>query len=117
MYPEQASTFAPQVDSLMLFITAICVFFATAITLAIVIFFFKYHRKQPNAVGIPILGDSRLEAAWMIIPLILAMPMFGWGAVVYVDYRHAPLDTLDVSVIGKHWMRTIQHPHRLKQFN
>src|SRR5260370_8077249 len=98
MYGEQASNFAPQVDSLMLFITAICVFSATAITVAIVIFFFKYHRKQPNAVGIPILGDARLEAAWMIIPLILAMAMFGWAPVVYVAYPHPPPATLDCSV-------------------
>jgi len=98
-----ASNFAPHVDSLMLFYTAICVFFATAVTVAIVIFFFKFHRKQPNDVGVPIEGDSRLEAAWMIIPLILAMAMFSWGAVVYVDYRRAPQDTLDVYVIGKQW--------------
>src|SRR5260370_13230848 len=117
MYGEQASNFASQVDSLMFFITAICVFSAPAITVAIVIFFFKYHRKQPNAVGIPILGDARLEAAWMIIPLILAMAMFGWGAVVYVDYRHAPLDTLDVYVIGKQWMWKTQQPNGLKQIN
>ncbi len=65
-YPEQASNFAPQVDALMLFITAICVFFAAAITAVIVIFFFKFHRKQPNAVGIAFHGDSRLEAAWII---------------------------------------------------
>src|SRR5258708_73666 len=103
-YPEQASNFAPQVDALMLFITAICLFFAVAITAAIVIFFFKFHRKQPNAVGIAIHGDSRLEDAWMIIPFILAMAMFGWGAVVYVDYRHTPPDTLDSYVIGKQWM-------------
>ena len=90
IYPEQASNFAPNVDSLMLFITAICLFFAVAVTVAIVIFFFKFHRKAPNDVGVPIHGDSRLEAAWMIIPLILAMAMFSWGAVVYVDYRNAP---------------------------
>ena len=72
LYPEQASNFAPQVDALMLFITAICLFFAVAVTAAIVIFFFKFHRKQPDAVGIAIHGDSRLEAVWMIIPLILA---------------------------------------------
>jgi len=74
LYPEQASNFAPQVDALMLFITAICLFFAVAITAAIVIFFFKFHRKQPDAVGIAIHGDSRLEAVWMIIPLILRWP-------------------------------------------
>ncbi len=105
IYPEQASNFAPHVDSLMLFITAICVFFATAVTVAIVIFFFKFHRKQPNDVGVPIEGDSRLEAAWMIIPLILAMAMFSWGAVVYVY------------VIGKQWMWKAQQPNGLKEIN
>ena len=117
IYPEQASNFAPQVDSLMLFITAICLFFATAVTVAIVVFFFKFHRKNQNDVGVPIHGDSRLEAAWMIIPLILAMAMFGWGAVVYVDYRHAPQDTLDIYVIGKQWMWKAQQPNGLKEIN
>src|SRR3981189_2531470 len=101
----------------MLFITAICVFFATAVTVAIVIFFFKFHRKAPNDVGVPIHGDSRLEAAWMIIPLILAMAMFGWGAVIYVDYRHTPADTLDVYVIGKQWMWKLQQPNGRREIN
>ena len=79
IYPEQASNFAPHVDALMLFITGICLLFAVAITAAIIVFFFKYHRKSPDAVGITIHEDSRLEALWMIVPLILAMAMFGWA--------------------------------------
>ena len=51
VYPEQASNFAPHVDALMLFISGICVFFAAAVTVAIVVFFFKYRRKTPDAVG------------------------------------------------------------------
>jgi cytochrome c oxidase subunit II len=117
LYPEQASNFAPHVDGLMIFITAICLFFAVSITIAIILFFFKYHRKERNAVGITIRGDSRLEAAWMIVPLILAMAMFAGGAVVYVDYRTAPKDTLDVYVIGKQWMWKAQHPNGLKEIN
>ena len=117
IYPEQASNFAPHVDSLMLFVTAVCLFFGVAITTAIIFFFFKYHRKEANAVGIPIHEDSRLEAVWMIVPLILAMAMFGWGAVVYVDYRHAPLDTLDIYVIAKQWMWKAQQPSGLKEIN
>src|SRR5467141_2955016 len=101
----------------MLFITAICVFFAAAITAVIVFFFFKFHRKQPNAVGIAFHGDSRLEAAWIIVPLILAMAMFGWGAVVYVEYRHTPQDTLDVYVIAKQWMWKAQQPNGIKEIN
>ena len=101
----------------MLFITGVCVFFAAAITVAIVVFFFKYHRKAPNAVGTVTHEDSRLEAVWMIVPLILAMAMFGWGAVIYVDYRHTPQDTLDVYVIAKQWMWKIQQPNGLKEIN
>ncbi len=117
IYPEQASNFAPHVDALMMYITAICVFFAAAITIVIVYFFFKYHRKDANAVGVPIHGDSRLEATWIIIPMILALTMFGWGAVVYVDYRHTPADTLDIYVVGKQWMWKAQQPNGLKEIN
>src|SRR5438876_10342085 len=101
----------------MLFITGICVFFAAAITIAIVFFFFKYHRKDSNAVGIVTREDSRLEAVWMIVPLMLSLAMFGWGAVVYVDYRNTPLDTLDVYMIGKQWMWKAQQPNGLMEIN
>jgi len=45
------------------------------------------------------------------------MAMFGWGAVVYVDYRHAPQDTLDIYVIGKQWMWKAQQPNGLREIN
>jgi cytochrome c oxidase subunit 2 len=87
--PEQASNFAPHVDDLMLFITLICLFFAVAVTVAIIIFFFKFHRKSPNEVGVPIHGDS----------------------------RHAPPHTLDIYVIGKQWMWKAQQPNGQKEIN
>ncbi len=117
LYPEQASNFAPHVDSLMLFIISVCLFFAVSVTVAIIFFFFKYRRKEANEVGTPIHGDSRLEAAWMIIPLILAMAMFSWGAIIYVDYRRMPEDTLDIYVIAKQWMWKIQQPNGLREIN
>jgi len=43
--------------------------------------------------------------------------MFGWGAVVYVDYRRAPMDTLDIYVIGKQWMWKVQQPTGLREIN
>lgn len=117
LYPEQASNFAPSVDALMLYITAVCLFFAVSVTAAIVFFFFKYHRKKPGDIGVPIHGDSRLEAIWLVVPTILAMTMFSAGAVIYVDYRRAPLDTLDIYVIGKQWMWKSQQPNGLKEIN
>jgi len=117
LYPEQASNFAPHVDSLMLFIITVCLFFAVSVTIAIVWFFFRYHRKKENEVGVPLHGDSRLETLWIIVPLILAMVMFGWGAVIYVDYRHMPQDTLDIYMIGKQWMWKAQQPNGIREIN
>jgi cytochrome c oxidase subunit II len=116
-YPEQASNFAPSVDSLMSFLILVSVFFSVAITAAIVIFFFKFHRKSKNEIGVPIHGDMRLEVMWIVVPAILSLAMFGWGAVVYVDFRHAPQDTLDVYVIGKQWMWKIQQPNGRREIN
>src|SRR5467141_4376802 len=117
LYPEQASNFAMSVDVLMAYITLICVFFAVAITAAIIFFFFKYRRKDPAEVGVSIHGDMRLETLWIVVPLFLALTMFGWGAVVYVDYRRAPMDTLDIYVIGKQWMWKVQQPTGLREIN
>ncbi|MGB7280921.1 MAG: cytochrome c oxidase subunit II [Candidatus Acidiferrum sp.] len=117
IYPEQASNFAPQVDSLMTFMILVSAFFTVAITAAIIFFFFKYRRKAENEIGVPIHGDMRLELTWIVIPLILSMVMFGWGAVVYVDFRHAPSDTLDIYVVGKQWMWKIEQPNGRREIN
>jgi cytochrome c oxidase subunit 2 len=117
LVPEQASNFAPQVDGLMTFISTVCFFFAVVITIAIIYFFFKYHRKEPHAVGAHVHEDSRLETLWIVIPLILAMTMFSWGAVVYVDYRRVPDDTLDIYLIGKQWMWKAQQPNGIREIN
>lgn len=115
--PDQASNFASSVDSLFAYLTVICLFFAVLITLAIVVFFFKYHRKRPDEVGAPIHGDMRLETLWIAIPAILALSMFAFGAVVYVDFRRVPMDTLDIYVVGKQWMWRIQQPTGLREIN
>jgi cytochrome c oxidase subunit II len=117
LYPDQASNFAASVDSLMTFLTLVSVFFSFAITAAIVYFFFRFHRKKPNEVGVPIYGNMRLEATWIVIPFLLAMTMFGWGAVVYVEYRQPPKDTLDIYVVAKQWMWKVQQPTGLREIN
>jgi cytochrome c oxidase subunit II len=117
LYPEQASNFAPHVDALFLYITAVCLFFAAAITATIIYFFFKYHRKSAEEIGVPVHGDMRLETAWLVVPAILALTMFAGGAVLYVDFRRTPMDTLDIYVIGKQWMWKVQQPNGLKEIN
>ena len=100
-----------------MFMIAVCLFFAVAICAAVIYFFFKYHRKRPDEIGVPIHGDLRLEIAWIVLPFFLLLAMFGWGAAIYVDYRHTPADTLDVYVIGKQWMWKLQQPDGRKEIN
>jgi cytochrome c oxidase subunit 2 len=117
LYPEQASNFAPQVDNLVIFMISVCLFFAVAICAAVIYFFFKYHRKRPDDIGVAIHGDLRLEIAWIVLPFFLLLAMFGWGAAIYVDYRRTPADTLDIYVVGKQWMWRLQQPDGRKEIN
>jgi cytochrome c oxidase subunit 2 len=117
LFPEQASNFAGNIDALMFFILVTSVFFSALITFVIFICFLKYKRRSKTEIGIPIHGSATLEATWTVIPFLLAMVMFGWGASIYVDYRRVPQDTLDVYVIGKQWMWKLQQPDGRKEIN
>lgn len=117
IFPEQASNFAPYVDSLMTFLILVSVFFSVLITAAIVFCFFKYHRKSENEIGAPIHGNMKLELTWIVIPFFLAMAMFAFGAAVFVDYRHYPNDTLDIYVVGKQWMWKAEQPNGRREIN
>lgn len=116
-FPEQASNFAGNVDALFSFILLVSVFFGVLVTLLVIYAAFKYRRSQPQEIGAPIHGNTPLEIGWTLFPLVLAMVMFAWGAVVYVNYRTPPKDTLDIYVVGKQWMWKLQQPNGRKEIN
>lgn len=101
----------------MTFFILVSVFFSALITAAIVFCFFKYHRKSKDEVGAPIHGNMRLELTWIVIPFIIAMVMFVAGAAVYVDFRHAPQDSLEIYIVGKQWMWKAQQPNGRREIN
>lgn len=117
LFPEQASNFAGSIDALMFFILVTSVFFSALITFVIFFCFVKYRRRSQTEVGAPMEGSAALETAWTVIPFLLAMVMFGWGARIYVDYRRVPQDTLDIYVIGKQWMWKLQQPDGRREIN
>ena len=116
-FPEQASNFAGNVDALFSYLLVTSVFFSVLLTFLIVVAGVKYRRKRPGEVGAEIEGNNALEIGWTVIPLILALTMFAWGAIIYVNYRTAPKDTLDIYVIGKQWMWKLQQPNGRKEIN
>jgi cytochrome c oxidase subunit II len=116
-FPEQASNFAGNVDALFAFILLTCLFFAVLVTLLIIVAALKYKRKSAGEVGSTDHGNMALEVGWTVIPLVIALGMFAWGAAVYVNYRTAPKDTLDIYVVGKQWMWKLQQPNGRKEIN
>ena len=116
-FPEQASNFAGNVDALFSYILVTAIFFTVLVSLLAIFAAFRYRRKNASDIGAEIHGNTALEIGWTLIPLILALGMFAWGAVIYVNYRTAPKDTLDVFVIGKQWMWKLQQPNGRKEIN
>ena len=117
IFPDQASNFAGNVDTLFLFILMTTLFFAVLVTLLVIFAAFKFRRKSANEVGDEIEGNNALEVGWTLIPTLIAIFIFAWGAVIYVNYRVAPKDTLDIYVIGKQWMWKLQQPNGRKEIN
>ena len=117
IFPEQASTFAADVDALYFFILATCAFFAIAVSIAVVYFGIRYHKKHDGEIGARIEGSLPLELLWSVIPTIIAMVMFGWGASVFYHLRRPPAEAMHIYAVGKQWMWKFQHLEGQREIN
>jgi cytochrome c oxidase subunit 2 len=117
LFPEQASTVAGRVDALYFFLLAIAVFFSLLIAGLIVYYAVKFHRKRPDDVGAAVHGGMALELTWTIVPFLITMVIFVWGASVYFAMAHAPEETLNIYVVGKQWMWKFQHLDGQREIN
>ncbi|MEZ5288633.1 MAG: cytochrome c oxidase subunit II [Vicinamibacterales bacterium] len=117
LFPEQASTFAKDVDGLYIFIVAVSAFFALAVTVAVIAFGIIYRRRHEGEVGARIEGNLPLELLWSIIPTIISMVMFGWGASAFYHMRTPPKEALNVYAVGKQWMWKFQHLEGQREIN
>lgn len=115
--PEQGSRHAARIDQLFFVMVALTVFFTLIVLAIVVTFAVKYRagRKvdRSNAPN----ENLKLEIAWSVIPLILALAVFAWGAQQFVDIRTPPKNPMDVFVVGKQWMWHIQHANGIREMN
>jgi cytochrome c oxidase subunit II len=117
LFPDQASTFAADVDALYFFIITVSAFFALVVAVAVVVLGVKYRRRHEGEVGARIEGNLALELLWSVIPTMIAMVMFGWGASVYYHLRRDPGEALQVYAVGKQWMWKFQHLEGQREIN
>lgn len=117
LFPEQASTLAPQVDALFFFLCAVTIFFVALIAGLIVVFMVRYRRVDPNEVPPDVHGSMALEVFWTAVPFAIVMVIFFWGASLYATIRRAPDDAMRINVVGKQWMWKMQHMEGRREIN
>jgi len=109
LFPEQASSLAPEVDNLYLGVITITAFFAIIVVVCVTYFAIKYRDHTGDKVGAPITGSVPLELGWSIIPFFISIGIFVWASVVFFHIVRAPDQTLDIYSTGKRWMWRFQH--------
>ncbi len=117
LFPEQASIIAGEVDALYLFLCAVTIVFSAGIGLTLVVFAIRYRRRSEHDRPEEIHGSLALELTWSIIPFLLTIVMFVWGARVFFHMNRTPDDAMTVNVVGKRWMWKLQHPTGQREIN
>jgi cytochrome c oxidase subunit 2 len=116
IWPDEASTIAPQVDLFYLFLIAISLVGLVLVGLLLFTFCIQY-RKANNPVPTQIEGSVLLEATWTLIPLALFMICFVWGALLYFRIYNPPVNAMNIYVVGKQWMWKAEHPSGQHEIN
>jgi cytochrome c oxidase subunit II len=109
LFPEQASTLAPEIDNLYLGVITITAFFAIVVVICVTYFAIRYRDRTGDKVGAPITGSVPLELGWSLIPFVISIGIFVWASVVFFHIVRAPDQTLDIYSTGKRWMWRFQH--------
>ena len=117
LFPEQASTFAKDVDGLYFALCAVTAFFTLIIYFLIAFFSVKYRRGTQVDRSNPPASNHKLEAVWIIIPLAISLVLFVWSADVFFKMMKMPDDAMEVLAVGKQWMWKFQSPTGHREIN
>jgi len=117
LFPEQASSFAAEMDYLYFFILAVVIFFGVGCAAAILAFAIKFREKRKFEKGADIHGSMVLELTWTVIPFVIAMAIFVFGAIVFYKLYRVPENATEIFVVGKQWMWKVQHGTGQREIN
>ena len=115
--PDSASTLSWKVDALYFYLSGVTAFFTLLISGILIFFVIRYRRRTPYEIPRPIAGSHKLETLWTVIPFMIAMTMFAWGARLYFEQYRPPQNAIEIYVVGKQWMWKIQHSTGQREIN
>jgi cytochrome c oxidase subunit 2 len=117
--PPQASAFAAEYDLLFWYITAVIGVASVGVYGAIAVFCFRYTKAGdgPPARTPRILGSTKLEIIWSVIPLLFFLSFWVWGTKMFNEQITMPAGGEEYFVVGKQWMWKLQHPDGQREIN
>jgi cytochrome c oxidase subunit 2 len=116
LFPPTASAQAGQIDALYWFLVAVSGVMTLLIFACIILFAWKYRRRE-GVHPVQIEGSTKLELTWSILPFLVMLIMFAWGAQLYFAAQQPPNNAMEVFVTGKQWMWKVQYPDGGREIN
>jgi cytochrome c oxidase subunit II len=102
------NNYVGSVDATLYYIIALSLFFLVLVTGLMIYFAVHYNRKR-HPLASQIEGNTTLEIAWTVIPLVLVMSMFYLGFKGFHVMRHPPGDAMTVRVTGRQWQWSFRY--------
>jgi cytochrome c oxidase subunit 2 len=117
LWPAAASAAAVDTDHLILAFTALTLVLVLPIFIGFAVFAVKYrHGKEANRKHAEN-HDQAIELTWMILPFLLTLAFFAWGARSFDIQKHPPANAIEIDAIGRQWMWKFQHPGGQAEIN
>lgn len=118
--PPQASVFAEQYDLLFFYTSFVCLIGAALVYGLLLYCCIRFARRE-GVQSIRILGSTKLELMWTVIPMMFFLSMFVWGVRLYDEAitipEEAQASEREYFAVGKQWMWKIQHPTGQREIN
>ena len=108
--PDQASTFARDIDTLHFFVILTTLTVSTLIGLTTIVFFIRFRRRSPSQTTPHIEPSFLMEASFVTVPLLLFIFWWFVGFKEFIRQETPPSEALDVYVMGKKWMWKFAYP-------
>jgi len=115
--PPVISRHAASVDLFFGFMVALSAVLVLGIAGCILYFLIKFRRGSDADRSRPKHSSVVLEAAWILIPLLIMTVIFLWGARLYLGMFGKPAGVETIYVTGKQWMWKIRHTQGAGEIN
>jgi len=113
----RASSFAGQVDRLLLFMLLLSAVIVLGVCTVLVWFAVKYRRGSPADRSGDASRSIGIELTWTLLPLGIFLGLFVWSIELFARMETPPADAQPVYVVARQWMWKAQHPGGQREIN